>query len=285
MPNLVKKNKEYIPPTKYKPLIKKPAEPPKQPAEPPYQQTNLNLGYMRNRGLNANYTYFRTGPEINNTANQPFSYARPGPAPKADPFYQLAYSVVSPYIGLAKKFAGLTGHKLTNPTPTYYQQTYIPNQATLPHQPYAAPSTTTITSPYTNNTWRNMGSFFSERLNQGLYGVWPQDRAGRYTTYRWPFRDQRYLDQSVIAMGLTPRYTSLQPALLDPWAPDPYEPGGNGYTTTVNEPTGGGDGGGGDGGGGWGGGYGSGSYSSSPAIYGDSVQRPRWYTNMVQWNI
>lgn len=253
MPNLVKKNKEYIPPTKYKPLIKKPAEPPKQPAEPPYQQTNLNLGYMRNRGLNANYyTYFRTGPEINNTANSALPY---------------------------------TGYGLTNLPPTYYEQTYIPNQATLPHQPYAAPSTTTITSPYTNNTWRNMGSFFSERLNQGLYGVWPQDRAGRYTNYRWPFRDQRYLDQSVIAMGLTPRYTSLQPALLDPWASDPYEPGGNGYTTTVNEPTGGGDNGGGWGDGGGGGGYGSGSYSSSPAIYGDSVQRPRWYTNMVQWNI
>lgn len=112
MPNLVKKNKEYIPPTKYKPLIKKPAE-------PSYQQTNLDLGYMRNRGLNANYTYFRTGPEINNTTNQPFSYARPGPAPKADPFYQLAYSVGSPYFGLVKKFAGLTGHKLTNLPLTY----------------------------------------------------------------------------------------------------------------------------------------------------------------------
>ena len=58
-------------------------------------------------------------------------------------------------------------------------------------------------------------------------------------------------------MGLTPRYSTLSPALRDPWAGDPYEIGGSPYAESVYneqyaEDTGW------DGYGGWGGGWGGG---------------------------
>ena len=87
-------------------------------------------------------------------------------------------------------------------------------------------------------------------------------------------------DQSVIAMGLTPRYSTTNPMRVDAWGFDPYEVGGSPYQMPVYQPTyqqGGG-------GGGWGG-YGGGSYdySSTPGIYGESVRRSQFYNNLVQW--
>jgi len=87
-------------------------------------------------------------------------------------------------------------------------------------------------------------------------------------------------------MGLRPRYSTLSPMLIDPWASDPYEIGGSPYAESVYneqyaEDTGW------DGYGGWGGGWGGGggSYSSSPGIYGDSVRKNQWYNTLLQWNI
>lgn len=101
----------------------------------------------------------------------------------------------------------------------------------------------------------------------------------------YPFKNQMWADQSIAQMGLTPRYSSLNAPYLDPWAHDPYEPGGSPYATGSYEPTG--DGGdsswGGGGYGGWGGG--GGSYSSSPGIYGESIRRNQWYSTLLQWNI
>ena len=100
----------------------------------------------------------------------------------------------------------------------------------------------------------------------------------------YPFKNQMWADQSIAQMGLTPRYSSLNAPYLDPWAHDPYEPGGEGMIGSY-EPTG--DGGdsswGGGGYGGWGGG--GGSYSSSPGIYGESIRRNQWYSTLLQWNI
>jgi len=92
-------------------------------------------------------------------------------------------------------------------------------------------------------------------------------------------------DQSVAAMGLTPRYSTTNPMQMHAWGFDPYEVGGSPYQMFVYEPIYSQGGGGGGGWGGWGG-WGSGgsyNYSSTPGIYGESVKRSQFYNNLVQW--
>jgi len=144
---------------------------------------------------------------------------------------------------------------------------------------------------YDKNTGTSPFSVWSDLWNipaskRGLPWVTSPNYGMLEANARFPFRSVIDFDQSVIPMGLTPRYSTLSPALRDPWASDPYEIGGSPYAESVYneqyaEDTGW------DGYGGWGGGWGGGggSYSSSPGIYGDSVRKNQWYSTLLQWNI
>ena len=142
---------------------------------------------------------------------------------------------------------------------------------------YGGVGRNTGTSPF--SVWSDLWNIPASK--RGLPWVTSPNYGMLEANARFPFRSVIDFDQSVIPMGLTPRYSTLSPALRDPWASDPYEIGGSPYAESVYneqyaEDTGW------DGYGGWGGG---GSYSSSPGIYGDSVRKNQWYSTLLQWNI
>jgi len=147
---------------------------------------------------------------------------------------------------------------------------------------YGGVGRNTGTSPF--SVWSDLWNIPASK--RGLPWVTSPNYGMLEANARFPFRSVIDFDQSVIPMGLTPRYSTLSPALRDPWASDPYEIGGSPYAESVYneqyaEDTGW------DGYGGWGGGWGGGggSYSSSPGIYGDSVRKNQWYSTLLQWNI
>jgi len=147
---------------------------------------------------------------------------------------------------------------------------------------YGGVGRNTGTSPF--SVWSDLWNIPASK--RGLPWVTSPNYNNIEANARYPFRSVSAFDQSVIPMGLTPRYSTLSPALRDPWASDPYEIGGSPYAESVYneqyaEDTGW------DGYGGWGGGWGGGggSYSSSPGIYGDSVRKNQWYSTLLQWNI
>ena len=147
---------------------------------------------------------------------------------------------------------------------------------------YGGVGRNTGTSPF--SVWSDLWNIPASK--RGLPWVTSPNYGMLEANARFPFRSVIDFDQSVIPMGLTPRYSTLSPAFRDPWAGDPYEIGGSPYAESVYneqyaEDTGW------DGYGGWGGGWGGGggSYSSSPGIYGDSVRKNQWYSTLLQWNI
>jgi len=143
-------------------------------------------------------------------------------------------------------------------TTTYYPQNKLPQIG--------------FTSGYRS---ANPASFFWTNMLSNRRFAGPA-RTALQMGQMYPFKDQTMFDQSVAAMGLTPRYSSLNPPYRDPWAGDPYEIGGSPYATSAfNKEE--------QDYGGWGGG--GGDYSSSPGIYGESVRRNQWYTSLLQWNI
>lgn len=113
-----------------------------------------------------------------------------------------------------------------------------------------------------------------------------QDRANSY-----PFFNVAPFDQTVAAMGLRQWRSTLTPDYKDPWASDPFDPGGDPYmypTLEAEYPTGDGGAGGWGYGGGYGGygGYDSKHYNSNPNyIGGNRGYASAHRQNMLLWNI